>query len=166
MTDDRFDRELRGFLAAREPASVSPVLRARLQTVTAESPARAGAFAGRLGGAWRAGVGLAAAVAVAVVLLALLVRVDASTIRDPGPGRATHGGARRGPPVRHGPGRGLHAGRGGRSGATARGGLCRDRAGGAASSSSRSKAGPSWPPRLAGRAPSTPTATPTATSSP
>ena len=84
MTDDRFDRELRGFFTAREPLSVSPVLRARLQTVPAESPARAGAFAGRLGGAWRAAVGLAAAAAIAVALIALLVRVDGLTIRDPG----------------------------------------------------------------------------------
>ncbi len=84
MTDDRFERELRGLLAAREPAAVSPVLRARLRTVTAERQARAGVFARRLGGAWRAAVGVAAAVAVAVAVLAVLVRVDGSTIRDPG----------------------------------------------------------------------------------
>jgi len=84
MTDDRFDRELRGFLASRAPASLSPVLRARLQAVTAESPARAGAFAGRLGGAWRAAVGVVAVGAAAVVLLAVLTRVDGLTIRDPG----------------------------------------------------------------------------------
>jgi hypothetical protein len=84
MTDDRFERELRGFLAAREPAAVSPVLRARLQAVTAEPPAGAGAFAGWLGGAWRAAVGLTAAAVIAVVLVALLTRVDGLTIRDPG----------------------------------------------------------------------------------
>ena len=42
MTDDRFEQQLRGFLAAREPAAISPVLRARLQSVTAESPSRSG----------------------------------------------------------------------------------------------------------------------------
>ena len=55
MTDDRFEQRLRGFLAAREPAAVSPVLRARLQSVTAESPVRSGGWIGWLGGAWRGG---------------------------------------------------------------------------------------------------------------
>ncbi len=84
MTDDRFEQQLRGFLAAREPAAVSPVLRARLQSVTAESPSRSGGWIGWLGGAWRATVGLAAVAAVAVVLLAVLLRTDALTVRDPG----------------------------------------------------------------------------------
>ena len=88
MTDDRFEQQLRGFLAAREPAAVSPVLRARLQSVTAESPVRSGGWIGWLGGAWRAAVGLAAVAAVAavaVVLLAVLLRTDALTVREPGP---------------------------------------------------------------------------------
>jgi hypothetical protein len=85
MTDDRFEQRLRGFLAAREPAAVSPVLRARLQSVTAESPVRSGGWIGWLGGAWRAAVGLAAAAVLAVVLLAVLLRTDAITVRDPGP---------------------------------------------------------------------------------
>lgn len=85
MTDDRFEQRLRGFLAAREPAAVSPMLRSRLQIVTAESPGRSGGWIGSLGGAWRGVVGLAAVTAVAVVLLAVLLRTDALTIRDPGP---------------------------------------------------------------------------------
>ncbi len=85
MTDDRFEQQLRGFLAAREPAAVSPVLRARLQSVTAESPARSGGWIGWLGGAWRATVGVAAVAAVAVVLLAVLLRTDSMTVRLPGP---------------------------------------------------------------------------------
>lgn len=86
MTDDRFEQRLRGFLAAREPAAVSPVLRARLQSVTAESPVRSGGWIGWLGGAWRAAAGLAAVTAVAVVLLAaLLLRTDAISVRDPRP---------------------------------------------------------------------------------
>ena len=85
MTDDRFEQRLRGFLAAREPAAVSPVLRARLQSVTAESPVRSGGWIGWLGGAWRGVVGLAAVTAVAVVLLAMLLRVDALTVPDPAP---------------------------------------------------------------------------------
>jgi anti-sigma-K factor RskA len=84
MTDDRFDRELRSFLAAREPAAVSPVLRARLQAITVDAPARAGAPAGRLVGAWRAAVGLAAAAAVALALIAIFVRAELPVIRDPG----------------------------------------------------------------------------------
>ena len=85
MTDDRFEQRLRGFLAAREPAAVSPVLRARLQSVTAESHDRSGGWIGWLGGAWRGVVGLAAVTAVAVVLLALLLRTDALTVPDPAP---------------------------------------------------------------------------------
>jgi hypothetical protein len=85
MTDDRFELELRGFLAAREPAAVSPVLRARLQAVTAEPPVRSGGWIGGLSGAWRAGIGLAGTLAVAVLLLAVLSRMDALTIRQPGP---------------------------------------------------------------------------------
>ncbi len=85
MTDDRFEQRLRGFLATREPATVSPVLRARLQSVTAESPVRSGGWIGWLGGAWRATVGLAAVTAVAVVVLAALLRTDALTVQDPGP---------------------------------------------------------------------------------
>ena len=84
MTDDRFEQQLRGFLAAREPAAVSPVLRARLQSVTAESPSRSGGWIGRLGGAWRATVGLAAVAAVAVVLVAVLLRTDALDRAGPG----------------------------------------------------------------------------------
>ena len=85
MTDDRFEQQLRGFLAAREPATVSPVLRARLQAVTAESPVRSGGWTGWLGGAWRVAVGLAAVTAVAVVLLAVLLRTDALTVQEQGP---------------------------------------------------------------------------------
>jgi hypothetical protein len=83
MTDDRFEQRLRGFLAAREPAAVSPVLRARLQSVTAESPVRSGGWIGWLGGASRDVVGLAAVSALAIVLLAILLRTDALTVRDP-----------------------------------------------------------------------------------
>ena len=85
MTDDRFEQQLRGFLAAREPAAVSPVLRARLQSVTAEPSSRSGGWIGWLGGASRATVGLAAVAAVAVVLLAVLLRTDALRVQDPRP---------------------------------------------------------------------------------
>lgn len=85
MTDDRFELELRGFLAAREPAAVSPVLRARLLAVTAGPPVRSGGWIGRLGGAWRAGIGLAGTVAVAIVLLAVVLRMDGLTTSEPGP---------------------------------------------------------------------------------
>ena len=84
MTDDRFERELRGFLAAREPAAVSPVLRARLQAVTAAPSTRDGSRRARLGDLWRAAAGIGAVVAVGVVALALLLRVDGLTVRDPG----------------------------------------------------------------------------------
>ena len=111
MTDDRFEQQLRGFLAAREPAAVSPVLRARLQSVTAESPSRSGGWIGWLGGAWRATVGLAAVAAVAVVLLAVLLRTDALTVREPGPvGRTLgHSGCLADRPVRDCPRRSVHA---------------------------------------------------------
>ena len=110
MTDDQFEQQLRGFLAAREPAAVSPVLRARLQSVTAESPVRSGGWIGWLGGAWRATVGLAAVAAVAVVLLAVLLRTDALTVRDPAPGGSAvgHSGPCHGP-VRDRPRRRVHA---------------------------------------------------------
>jgi hypothetical protein len=85
MTDDQFEQRLRGFLAAREPVAVSPVLRARLQSVTAESPVRSGGWIGWLGGTWRAAVGLAAVAAVAVVLLAVLLRTDPLTVQDRSP---------------------------------------------------------------------------------
>ncbi len=84
MTDDRFERELRGFLAAREPAAVSPVLRARLQAVTAAPSIRHGSHRARLGDMWRAATGLGVVVAIGVVALALLLRVDGLTVRDPG----------------------------------------------------------------------------------
>ena len=85
MTDDRFEQRLRGFLAAREPAAVSPVLRARLQSVTAESPVRSGGWIGWLGGAWRGVAGLVAVTALAMVLLAVLLRTEALSVREPGP---------------------------------------------------------------------------------
>jgi hypothetical protein len=86
MTDDRFERELRGFLAERAPGgAVSPALRARIQAVASEPPVRSGGWIGGLGDAWRAGMLLAGTVAVAVVLLVLLSRVDALRVRDPGP---------------------------------------------------------------------------------
>jgi len=84
MTEDRFERELRGFLVERAPGAVSPALRARLQAVAAGSPARSGGWIGGLGNAWRAGVLLAGTVAVAVVLLALLSHMDAVKVRDSG----------------------------------------------------------------------------------
>ena len=86
MTDDRFERELRAFLAAREPRSVSPVLRARLQAVTAEPPLGVGVLAGRLRDAWRAAVGVAVTAVLAVVVVAMLARTDGLTLTDRGPG--------------------------------------------------------------------------------
>lgn len=84
MTDDRFERELRGFLAGRAPATVSPVLRARLQAVTAEPASRSGGRLGRFGGAGRLALGLATTAAAAILLVAVLARAGGLTIRDPG----------------------------------------------------------------------------------
>ena len=110
MTDDRFEQQLRGFLAAREPAAVSPVLRARLQSVTAESPSRSGGWIGRLGGAWRATVGLAAVAAVAVVLLARAPAHGRADRAGPGTGGSAVGDPRLGCyPVRDGARRTVHA---------------------------------------------------------
>jgi hypothetical protein len=87
MNDDRFERELRGFLAAREPRSVSPMLRARLLAVSAEPPPGVGALGGRLRDAWRVAVGVAVTAGLAIVLLALLARTGGLTLTDriPGP---------------------------------------------------------------------------------
>ena len=84
MIDDRFERELRGFLAERAPATVSPALRARLHAVTAAPAVRAGTLAGLLGGAWRTLAGAATIAVAAVFLVVLLARPDAGIIRDPG----------------------------------------------------------------------------------
>src|SRR5688572_10624031 len=86
MTDDRFDDQLRAFLAGRAPVDVSPVLRARLSTVPVEVSRRGFALGIPVGAPWRAITGLVAtgaAVAVAAVLLALLLGTDRFVIRDP-----------------------------------------------------------------------------------
>jgi hypothetical protein len=87
MTDDRFERELRAFLATREPRTVSPVLRARLKAVTAEPPPGAGALGGRFREAWRVAVGVTVTAALAIVVLAILARTGGLTLTDriPGP---------------------------------------------------------------------------------
>ena len=83
MNDERFERELRGFLAARAPKAVSPAFRARLHAVSTEPPVGAGAMGGWLGGAGRTLVGAATVAVAAVVVFALLTRPEVRIIRDP-----------------------------------------------------------------------------------
>jgi hypothetical protein len=84
MSDDRFERELRGFLAERAPAAVNPALRARLHAVSVEFPVGAGTVSGWLGRAWRTLVGVATVAVAAVILVVLLTRPDSAVVRDPG----------------------------------------------------------------------------------
>ena len=86
MTDDRFERELRAFLAARDPRSVSPVLRARLQAVSAEPPLGVGALGDRFRDARRVAVGVAVTAVLAVVVVAMLARTGGLTLTDRVPG--------------------------------------------------------------------------------
>lgn len=82
MTDDRFERELRGFLAARAPAGASPRLRAQLATVTTEVPVDAPPWRIRTTGPWRGAVRLAATAAAVVLLIALIGQWGRATIRE------------------------------------------------------------------------------------
>lgn len=82
MTDDRFELELRGVLAARAPSAASAGLRSRLAAIPLDAPAAVPRLGGRPIIAWRAVLGFAATVAVAVLAIAVLTRLGASTLRD------------------------------------------------------------------------------------
>lgn len=84
MTDDPFERELRGFLDGRAPAAAGPALRARLLTVTATPPARTLGWRGWLGGPARVGLGVGGTAIVVVALLAAMAGSGQLTTRDPG----------------------------------------------------------------------------------
>lgn len=92
MSDDRFERDLREFLAGRAPATVSPALRDRLRAVSTAPPPRSVGWIGRLGrigGAARVGLGVGATAIVAIALLAAMAGLDRLTVRDPRPVGAT-----------------------------------------------------------------------------
>jgi hypothetical protein len=82
MTDDRFERELRGFLVARAPAGASPRLRSQVASVTADIPIAAPRWRMRTIGPWRGAVGLAATAVAAVLLIALISQWGRATIRE------------------------------------------------------------------------------------
>jgi hypothetical protein len=82
MTDDRFERELRGFLAARAPDGASPRLRVQLAAVTVNIPIAAPRWRVRTIDAWRGAVGLAATAAAVVLLIALIGQWGRALIRE------------------------------------------------------------------------------------
>ncbi len=84
MNDERFERELRGFLAERAPGTAGPALRARLHAVTAAPTAGAGVLGRWLGGAGRTVVGVASVGVAAALLILLLTRPQTGVVRDPG----------------------------------------------------------------------------------
>jgi hypothetical protein len=83
MTEDRFERELRGFLVDRAPTAVSPALRARLHAVSAEPAVGRGWSAGPLRGVWQALAGAATVGVAAVLLILLLARPGATPMPKP-----------------------------------------------------------------------------------